>query len=28
EENDGRGLTLKPVIEVEAGFGSCGRGGH
>lgn len=29
EENGGRGLSLKPVIEVEGGCGSCGGGcGH
>ena len=29
EENDGRGLSLKPVIEVAGGCGSCGGGcGH
>ena len=29
EENDGRGLSLKPVSEVAGGCGSCGGGcGH
>ena len=28
EENGGRGLSLKPVIEVEGGCGSCGGGCH
>ncbi|MGL5148987.1 MAG: HesB-like protein [Clostridium sp.] len=29
EENEGRGLTLKPVIAPEGGCGSCGGGcGH
>ena len=28
EENEGRGLSLKPVIEVEGGCGSCGGGCH
>lgn len=28
EENNGRGLSLKPVIEVEGGCGSCGGGCH
>ena len=29
EENGGRGLSLKPVIEVAGGCGSCGGGcGH
>lgn len=28
EENDGRGLSLKPVIETEGGCGSCGGGCH
>lgn len=29
EENNGRGLSLKPVIETEGGCGSCGGGcGH
>lgn len=28
EENGGRGLSLKPFIEVEGGCGSCGGGCH
>ncbi|MCI6692468.1 MULTISPECIES: HesB-like protein [unclassified Clostridium] len=28
DENEGRGLSLKPVIEVEGGCGSCGGGCH
>lgn len=28
EENEGRGLSLKPLIEVEGGCGSCGGGCH
>ena len=28
EENGGRGLSLKPVIEQEGGCGSCGGGCH
>ena len=29
DENEGRGLSLKPVIEVAGGCGSCGGGcGH
>lgn len=28
EENEGRGLSLRPVIEVEGGCGSCGGGCH
>lgn len=28
EENNGRGLSLQPVIEVEGGCGSCGGGCH
>lgn len=28
DENEGRGLSLKPVIEVEGGCGSCGSGCH
>jgi iron-sulfur cluster insertion protein len=28
EENEGRGLSLKPVIETEGGCGSCGGGCH
>ncbi|EOR20836.1 HesB family protein [Clostridium sartagoforme AAU1] len=28
EENEGRGLSLKPVIESEGGCGSCGGGCH
>lgn len=28
EENQGRGLSLKPVIESEGGCGSCGGGCH
>ncbi|GAB6168097.1 hypothetical protein JCM1393_05570 [Clostridium carnis] len=28
EENNGRGLSLKPVIETEGGCGSCGGGCH
>ena len=28
EENNGRGLSLKPVIEQEGGCGSCGGGCH
>lgn len=28
EENGGRGLSLKPVIEAEGGCGSCGGGCH
>lgn len=28
EENEGRGLSLKPVIEAEGGCGSCGGGCH
>ncbi|MBU5455181.1 HesB-like protein [Caproiciproducens sp. MSJ-32] len=28
EENEGRGLSLKPIIEVEGGCGSCGGGCH
>ena len=28
DENGGRGLSLKPVIEVEGGCGSCGGGCH
>ena len=28
EENEGRGLTLKPVIAGEGGCGSCGGGCH
>lgn len=28
EENEGRGLSLKPVIAPEGGCGSCGGGCH
>lgn len=28
EENEGRGLSLKPVIPQEGGCGSCGGGCH
>lgn len=28
DENEGRGLSLKPLIEVEGGCGSCGGGCH
>lgn len=28
EENEGRGLSLKPVIAPECGCGSCGGGCH
>ena len=28
EENEGRGLSLKPIIEAEGGCGSCGGGCH
>lgn len=28
EENEGRGLSLKPLIEAEGGCGSCGGGCH
>ena len=28
EENGGRSLSLKPVIEAEGGCGSCGGGCH
>lgn len=28
EENEGRGLSLKPVIASEGGCGSCGGGCH
>lgn len=28
DENEGRGLSLKPIIEVEGGCGSCGGGCH
>ena len=28
EENNGRGLSLRPVKEVEGGCGSCGGGCH
>ena len=28
EENEGRGLSLKPFIEAEGGCGSCGGGCH
>ena len=28
DENGGRGLSLKPVIEAEGGCGSCGGGCH
>lgn len=28
EENQGRGLSLKPVIETEGGCGTCGGGCH
>lgn len=28
EENNGRGLSLKPVIEAEGGCGSCSGGCH
>ncbi|MBE6053587.1 MAG: HesB-like protein [Clostridium sartagoforme] len=28
DENEGRGLSLKPVIETEGGCGSCGGGCH
>ena len=28
EENEGRGISLKPVIESDGGCGSCGGGCH
>lgn len=28
DENEGRGLSLKPLLEVEGGCGSCGGGCH
>lgn len=28
EENEGRGLSLRPVIAAEGGCGSCGGGCH
>lgn len=28
DENDGRGLSLRPLIESEGGCGGCGGGCH